>query len=77
MVAEEHIYRVRDAIRDLQALDPDLPLVLSSDGEGNNIRIVSSIHTQLVASLEYEYMETVHEDDIDEYENPIDVAEVW
>jgi hypothetical protein len=77
VVKEEHIYRVRDAIADLQELDPDLPLVLSSDEEGNNVRMVNSIGTQLVAELAHQYMDTVHEDDVDEYENPIKVAEVW
>lgn len=80
MVDEENIYRVRDAIADLQELDPDLPLVLSSDEEGNNIRMVHSIGTQLVRELEYQYMDVICEEDIDEYElstEPIKVAEVW
>ena len=92
MVEEEHIYRVRDAIADLQELDPDLPLVLSSDEEGNNIRMVNSIGTQLVRELEHQYMEAVCQEDLDEYDSkedyaedhglpekwqPIKVAEVW
>lgn len=77
MVEEAHIYRVRDAIADLQELDPDLPLVLSSDEEGNNVRMVNSIGTQLVVELEHQFMDTVHEDEVDEYDNPIKVAEVW
>lgn len=86
MVEEEHIYRVRDAIADLQELDPNLPLVLSSDEEGNNVRMVNSIGTQLVRELEHQYMETVCEEDVEEFREvweisdewqPIKVAEVW
>lgn len=80
MVDEENIYRVRDAIADLQELDPDLPLVLSSDEEGNNVRMVNSIGTQLVRELEHQYMDVICEEDIEEYDlstEPIKVAEVW
>lgn len=86
MVEEEHIYRVRDAIADLQELDPDLPFVLSSDEEGNNVRMVNSIGTQLVRELEHQYMDTVCEEDVEEFREgwglnegwqPIKVAEVW
>lgn len=92
MVEDEHIYRVSDAIKDLQELDPNLPLVLSSDEEGNNVRMVNSIGTQLVRELEHQFMETVCEEDIEEYESvedykedhglsakwyPVKVAEVW
>ena len=86
MVDEENIYRVRDAIADLQELDPDLPFVLSSDEEGNNVRMVNSIGTQLVRELEHQFMETVCEEDVEEFREvweisdewqPIKVAEVW
>lgn len=92
MVDDENIYRVRDAIADLQELDPDLPLVLSSDEEGNNVRMVNSIGTQLVRELEHQHMDTVCQEDLDEYDSteeykedhglsekwqPIKVAEVW
>ncbi|WPH58194.1 hypothetical protein SEA_LUCKYSOCKE_164 [Streptomyces phage LuckySocke] len=82
MVEEEHIYRVKDAIADLMELDPELPLALSSDEEGNNVRMVNSIGVQLVRELEYQYMETVCEEDIESGEveldgPPVKIAEVW
>ncbi len=80
MVEEKHIYRVKDALRVLQELDPELPLALSSDEEGNNVRMVNGIGTQLVRELEHQYMETICEEDLDEYEfdeEPVRIAEVW
>lgn len=86
------IYTVREAIADLQELDPDLPMVLSSDDEGNNIRMVHSIGTQIVRELEYDDMQVICEEDIAEYDSledylwdhnlpvtwrPVKVAEVW
>lgn len=70
-------YTVRDAIADLQELDPDLPLILSPDDEGNDLRMVNSIGIQFVRELVYRDMETIAEDDVDEYDNPVKVAEVW
>jgi hypothetical protein len=80
VVKDEDIYRVRDALADLSELDPDLPLVLSSDEEGNNVRMVNSIGTQLVRELEHQYMECIAVECLYEYDlsmQPIKVAEVW
>ena len=77
MVDEENIYRVRDAIADLQELDPDLPFVLSSDEEGNNVRMVNSIGTQLVRELEHQFMETVCEEDVEEFREVWEISDVW
>lgn len=71
------IMTVGEAIRNLQEFDPDLPFVLSSDEEGNNIRIVNGIGNSQVAELRYNYMDSVHPDDADEYDNLIQVVEVW
>lgn len=83
---------VREAIEALQQFDPDTVFVLSSDEEGNNVRMVNGIGEQQVKALEYQFMETVCKEDIDEYDNlddyredhglvvgwqPIEVAEVW
>ncbi len=74
---------VGQLIAELQKLDPELPLAVSSDEEGNNIRILHGVDEDLVTELRYNYMETVHPDDIEEWQEEngylplIPIAVIW
>ncbi len=68
---------VRDLIAQLQELPPQLPVALSSDEEGNNVRMINSAGIQRVEKLEYQYMQTIHPDDLEEHDTWFMIAEIW
>ncbi len=68
---------VRDIIAQLQELPQHLPVALSSDEEGNNVRMVNGAGTQLVEALEYQHMHTIHPDDLEEHDSWFKIAEIW
>lgn len=68
---------VKDLIAMLQKLPPMLPVALSSDEEGNNVRLIHGAGMQFVSKIEPQYMETLHPDDIDEDTTWFKIAEIW
>lgn len=68
---------VAELIAELQELPPRLPVALSSDEEGNNIRIVHGAGAEFVEKLEYNYMNGIHPDDLEEYDTWFRVAVIW
>jgi hypothetical protein len=68
---------VRNLIDLLKELPQDLPVALSSDEEGNNVRMINGVGVQLVEKLENEYMATIHPDDLEEYNSWAKIAEIW
>lgn len=68
---------VRDLIAQLQELPQNLPVALSSDEEGNNVRLINGAGTQLVEKLEYQYMQTIHPDDLQDHDTWFKIAEIW
>lgn len=68
---------VGDLIAQLQELPKNLPVALSSDEEGNNVRLVNGAGTQFVEKIEYQYMQTIHPDDLDEHDTWFKIAEIW
>jgi hypothetical protein len=68
---------VRDLIELLRDLPQHLPVALSSDEEGNNFRMVNNVGVQHVEALEYQNMQTIHPDDLPEYDSWFKIAEIW
>lgn len=57
---------VGELIKELQELDPNLPVLTARDPEGNGYNLTSTVYTGYRAeSLDsYEYNELVHQEDI-------------
>lgn len=68
---------VRDFIEMLKEFPPDTPMVLSSDEEGNNIRTVNGACARYVEQLDYAYMSSIHEDDLEDHDRWVLTTEVW
>lgn len=68
---------VRNLIELLKELPQDLPVALSSDEEGNNVRMINGVGIQHVEALEYQNMSTIHPDDLPEYDSWFKIAEIW
>jgi hypothetical protein len=65
-------------LKELLADLPDsMPVVVSSDEEGNNIRLANGAYQANVEELLYAYMEEIHEDDLHEYDEYYSVLEIW
>jgi hypothetical protein len=71
------VVTVREVIEDLQQLDPDLVVAVDADEEGNNTRLAHGVDTAYVVKLQYQYMETLHPDDIDEYKEDYELSDDW
>lgn len=68
---------VKDLIAMLEKLPPMLPVALSSDEEGNNVRLIHGAGMQTVEKIQSQYMNTIHPDDLDEYDTWFKIAEIW
>lgn len=68
---------VGEIIAQLQELPQNLPVALSSDEEGNNVRMVNGAGIQYVEKLAYQYMQTIHPDDFDDHDTWFKIAEIW
>lgn len=68
---------VADLIAQLQELPPMLPVALSSDEEGNNVRLINGAGTQKVQKLQYQYMEVIADEDLEEHDTWFLIAEIW
>lgn len=71
------VVTVREFIEFLQEFPPDIPMILSTDEEGNELRMVNGVGKRYVTDLQNRYMEGIHEDDLDEYDHWVLTAEVW
>jgi len=71
------VVTVREFIEALQELPPDIPMILSTDEEGNELRMVNGVGKCYVVDLQHRCMEGIHEDDLDEYDHWVLTAEVW
>lgn len=68
---------VRKFIEMLQELPQDAPMVLSTDAEGNEIRMVNGVGVGHVVELQHRFMDSICEEDLDEYDSWVLTAEVW
>lgn len=73
----ERFKTVRELIADLQRLPQDCPVALSSDEEGNNVRLINGVGTQKVERLQYQYMDTIADEDLEDHDHWVLIAEVW
>jgi len=71
------VVTVGELIEELQKLPRMIPVALSSDEEGNNVRLINGVGAQKVEKIEHQYMNVIHEDDLDEYDTWFLIAEVW
>lgn len=70
-------WTVRDFIEVLKEFPPDTPVILSTDAEGNELRMVNGVGKRYVEQLEHRFMEAIDEDEIDEYDHWVLTTEVW
>ena len=68
---------VREFIEMLGEFPPDTPMVLSTDAEGNEIRMVNGVGARYVEELEHRFMESIHEEELEEYDTWVLTTEVW
>lgn len=68
---------VREFIEMLQEFPLDTPLILSTDAEGNELRMVNGVGTRYVEELEHRYMEAIDEEELEEYDSWVLTTEVW
>ena len=68
---------VREFIEMLQEFPPDTPLILSTDAEGNELRMVNGVGARYVEALEHRFMEAIDEEELDDYDSWVLTTEVW
>lgn len=54
-----------------------LPVALSSDEEGNNVRLINGAGTQKVQKLQHQYMECIADEDLEDHDTWFLIAEIW
>lgn len=69
--------KVRDFIEMLKKFPPDTPMILSTDEEGNELRMVNGVGPRYVRELEHRFMEAIDEEELDDYDHWILTTEVW
>lgn len=70
-------WTVKDFIEALSEFPPDTPMILSTDAEGNELRVVNGVGTRYVKELEHRFMESIDETELDEYDTWVMTTEVW
>lgn len=73
----EDFWTVREFIEALKEFPLDTPLILSTDAEGNELRMVNGVGVRYVTELEHRFMEGIDAEDLDEYDNWVLTTEVW
>jgi hypothetical protein len=73
----ENFFTVRDFIEVLKQFPPDTPMILSTDAEGNELRMVNGVGARYVMALEHRFMDAIDEDYLDEYDSWVLTTEVW
>lgn len=68
---------VRALMELLQNFDPDTPVVLSTDKEGNSIRHLSTYSLEEVEDVEQWELELIYTDTVDEDEDYQEVVVLW
>lgn len=70
-------FTVREFIEALKEFPLDTPMILSSDEEGNNLRMVNGVGIRYVSELQHSYMESIDDTELDEYDTWVMTTEVW
>lgn len=68
---------VREFIEALKEFPPDTPMILSTDEEGNELRMVNGVGTRYVEELQHRFMESIDEEELEEYDHWVLTTEVW
>jgi len=71
------VVTVREFIEMLQEFPLDTPLILSTDAEGNELRMVNGVGARYVEALEHRFMEAIDEEELEEYDHWVLTTEVW
>jgi len=71
------VVTVREFKEWLDEFPPDTPLILSTDAEGNELRMVNGVGARYVVELEHRFMEAIDETELDEYDHWVLTTEVW
>lgn len=76
------VVTVREFIELLKSFPPDTPMILSTDEEGNELRMVNGVGPRYVKELEHRFMEDINDEDEDwhgpeVFANRVYTAEVW
>lgn len=71
-----------ELIETLSKFPPDTPVILSTDEEGNELRMLNGAGCRYVRVLERRFMESMDDDDEDwhdpeEFANRVYTVEVW
>jgi hypothetical protein len=61
----------------LQEFPLDTPMILSTDAEGNELRMVNGVGARYVEELQHRFMESIDEEELDEYDHWVLTTEVW
>lgn len=70
-------WTVRDFIEALKEFPLDTPVVLSTDAEGNEIRMVNGVGVRYVHELQHRFMESIAAEDLEDYDSWVLTTEVW
>lgn len=68
---------VREFIEMLSEFPPDTPMVLATDAEGNEIRMVNGVGPRYVEELQHRFMEAIDAKDRKDYDSWVLTTEVW
>lgn len=68
---------VRDLKEWLDEFPPDTPVIMSTDAEGNELRMLNGIGARYVEALEHRFMEAIDETELDQYDSWVLTTEVW
>lgn len=61
----------------LKEFPPDTPMILSTDAEGNELRMVNGVGIRYVTELEHRFMDSIDDTELDEYDTWVMTTEVW
>lgn len=72
-----NVITVRDLIALLEELPQDVPMIISVDEEGNELRMLNGVGPRYVEELRYRCMDALDEEELDEYDRWVLTAEIW
>jgi len=71
------VVTVREFIEMLKEYPLDTPVIMSSDEEGNELRMLNGVGARYVEKLQHRFMESIDEDNLDDYNSWVLTTEVW
>jgi hypothetical protein len=71
------VVKVKELIEMLQEFPPETPVIISTDEEGNELRMLNGVGKRYVEELQHRFMEQVDEEELPEYDSWVLTTEVW